>query len=147
MAIPDYQSLMLPVLTLAAKGEIRVPEAARIIADQLGLSDEEREEMLPSGRQRVLHNRIHWAKFYMTKAGLIDSPRRGTFVASPSGFELLANQPARIDVEALKRIPAFQDYYRHFTKDVIQSVENEAFAASSPSGITPEEQIELRTHC
>ena len=142
MAIPDYQSLMLPVLTLAAKGEIRVPEAAQIIADQLGLSDLEREEMLPSGRQRVLHNRIHWAKFYMTKAGLIDSPKRGTFVASPSGLELLASHPARIDVDTLKRIPAFENYYNHFTKGAMQSVESEVFAASSPSDITPEEQID-----
>ncbi|WP_259145674.1 winged helix-turn-helix domain-containing protein [Rhizobium sp. BIGb0125] len=76
MTIPDYQSLMLPVLRLATNGETRVPDAAEKLADQLGLSVAEREEMLPSGRQRIFHNRIHWAKFYMTKAGLIDS--RGT---------------------------------------------------------------------
>ncbi len=68
MAIPDYQSLMLPVLRLDADGETRVPDAAEKLADQLGLSVAEREKMLPSGRQRIFHNRIHWAKFYMTKA-------------------------------------------------------------------------------
>lgn len=68
MPIPDYQALMLPVLREAAAGETRIPLAAERIADQLGLTDEEREEMLPSGRQRILHNRLHWAKFYMTKA-------------------------------------------------------------------------------
>lgn len=76
MPNPDYQALMLPVLTVAAEGATRVPAAAETVADRLGLSDEEREEMLPSGKQRVLHNRIHWAKFYMTKAGLIASPPR-----------------------------------------------------------------------
>ena len=68
MAIPDYQTLMLPVLTVAAEGETRVPVAADRVADQLGLSEEEREEMLPSGKQRVLRNRIHWAKFDMGKS-------------------------------------------------------------------------------
>ena len=76
MAIPDYQTLMLPVLRLGAAGEQRVADAAERIADDLGLSPDEREEMLPSGRQRLLHNRIHWAKFYMSKAGLVASPRR-----------------------------------------------------------------------
>jgi hypothetical protein len=75
--IPDYQTLMLPVLKAAAAGETRVPVAAKQIADELGLSSEDRDELLPSGRQRILHNRIHWAKFYMTKAGLVESPKRG----------------------------------------------------------------------
>ena len=77
MAIPDYQTLMLPVLKCAAEGETRVPDLAERIANELGLSQDQREEMLPSGRQRLLHNRIHWAKFYMSKAGLIASPARG----------------------------------------------------------------------
>lgn len=59
MTIPDYQALMLPVLRHAAGGETRVPEVAERIADELGLSIAERDELLPSGRQRVLHNRIH----------------------------------------------------------------------------------------
>ncbi len=74
LTITDYQTLMLPVLRLAVEGETRVPLAAEKIADQLNLTGEEREEILPSGRKRVLHNRIHWAKFFMSKAGLIESP-------------------------------------------------------------------------
>ena len=66
MPIPDYQSLMLPVFAVSAEGETRVPAAAEAIADRLGLTLEEREEMLPSGKQRLLHNRVHWAKFYMS---------------------------------------------------------------------------------
>jgi restriction system protein len=68
MAIPDYQTLMLPVLAIAAKGEARVPERAQSIAIEFGLSEDEREQMLPSGTQRLLHNRIYWAKFYLTMA-------------------------------------------------------------------------------
>jgi restriction system protein len=107
MAVPDYQSLMLPVLKLSAEGEIRVPVAADVIADRLGLSDEDREAMLPSGRQKLLHNRIHWAKFYLNKAGLIDIPRRGFFEASDTGRTLLSKGPEKIDVEFLKTIPKF----------------------------------------
>jgi hypothetical protein len=67
MAIPDYQALMLPVLRLAAAKEQRVATLADEIADELKVTLEERETMLPSGRQRVLNNRIHWAKCYMSK--------------------------------------------------------------------------------
>ena len=136
MAIPDYQTLMLDVLTIAAEGETRVPLAAQIIADRLGLTEDEREEMLPSGKQRLLHNRVHWAKFYMTKAGLIDSPKRGVFAISAAGRQLLATNPARIDVEVLKRIPAFVDFYNQ------AGDETQPARIATASDATPEEQID-----
>lgn len=140
MAIPDYQTLMLPVLRLAATGVTRVPDVATAIADQLGLSEAEREEMLPSGRQRVLHNRIHWAKFYMAKAGLIDSPERGRFVASAEGKALLATQPATITVETLKAYPAFAQFY---AGDAHASPAEASVAeAAATATATPEEQID-----
>lgn len=140
MPIPDYQALMLPVLREAAGGETRVPAAADRIADQLGLSEEEREEMLPSGRQRVLHNRMHWAKFYMTKAGLIDSPSRGRFVASEEGHALLAQKPPSIDVEVLSTFPAFRDWYQKTGEAA--GAEEPATKAAVASEATPEEQID-----
>lgn len=141
MAIPDYQTLMLPVLTVAAEGETRVPIAADKIADRLGLTEEEREEMLPSGKQRLLHNRVHWAKFYMTKAGLLDSPRRGVFAASDAGKALLARRPERIDVEMLKQYPAFVEFYSQSAAgDGTDQVPAATTATSSAS--TPEEQID-----
>ena len=86
MPIPDYQTLMLPVLRLAAEGdERRVAEVASRIAEEFGLSEAECGELLPSGRQSVLHNRIHWAKFYMSKAGLVASPARGRLCAGCAG--------------------------------------------------------------
>jgi len=141
MPIPDYQTLMLPVLSVAAAGETRVPIAANIIADQLGLSEDEREEMLPSGKQRLLHNRVHWAKFYMSKAGLIDSPKRGVFVASPSGLELLARKPERIDVETLKTFPTFGEFYGQAGSGSEPDQVSAAVAATN-SDATPEEQID-----
>ena len=140
MAIPDYQALMLPVLRLAATGVTRVPDAAAAIADQLGLSEAEREEMLPSGRQRVLHNRIHWAKFYMAKAGLIDSPARGRFVASAEGKALFATQPAAITVETLKTYPAFAQFYASDAQ--VSPAEASVAEAAATATATPEEQID-----
>ncbi|MET3436068.1 restriction endonuclease [Sphingomonas sp. 1185] len=140
MAIPDYQALMLPVLRLAATGVTRVPDAATAIADQLGLSETEREEMLPSGRQRVLHNRIHWAKFYMAKAGLIDSPARGRFVASAEGKALLTTQPAAITVETLKTYPAFAQFYAGNAQ--ASPAEASVAEAAATATATPEEQID-----
>ena len=142
MPIPDYQSLMLPLLGIAAEGETRVPAAAQVIADRLGLSEDEREEMLPSGKQRLLHNRVHWAKFYMTKAGLIESPKRGVFVASSAGRELLATKPARIDVETLKRFPAFVGFYNQSGDDTGSEEQGQAALAVAASEATPEEQID-----
>lgn len=140
-AIPDYQSLMLPVLEVAAEGETRVPSAAKIIAEQFGLSEADREELLPSGKQRLLHNRIHWAKFYLTKAGLIDNPRRGVFVAGPQGKALLALTPERIDVETLKSYPAFLEFYSAGPKAASTS-EVVVIPAAASSTSTPEEQID-----
>jgi restriction system protein len=64
MTIPDYQSLMLPLLKQAARGETRVPEVADKLADDLEEPAEERDQLLPSGRQKILHNRIHWSKLF-----------------------------------------------------------------------------------
>jgi restriction system protein len=146
MAIPSYQELMLPVLTLASEGEIRVPAAADIIADRLRLTEEERETMLPSRKQRLLHNRIHWAKFYMSKAGLIDVPGRGVFTASAIGQQVLASGRTNIDVDYLKTIPQFADYYRQYETGG-GAGNNEGQLAISPSAeVTPEEQIDAAHH-
>lgn len=143
VSIPDYQTLMLPVLRLAAAAETRVPEVADKIASELGLSPDEREQMLPSGRQRILHNRIHWAKFYMTRAGLIDTPSRGRFVASQSGRALLATNPDRIDVKTLLHIPEFREFYKSQGGAEITEPTSEVPLEAAVEGIqTPEEQIE-----
>ncbi|OYY10857.1 MAG: hypothetical protein B7Y70_07865 [Rhizobiales bacterium 35-68-8] len=84
MPIPDYQTLMLPVLQIAAKGETSVPLAEAEIAAVFALTPEEREQMLPSGKQRVLHNRIHWAKFYLTKAAVLHMKPGGCIINTAS---------------------------------------------------------------
>jgi len=141
MAIPDYQTLMLPVLQLANEGEQRVAYVVDLLAKKLGLSEEESQQLLPSGRQRVLHNRIHWAKFYLTKAGFLTSPGRGRFSITQAGRELLAENLPRIDVSILMRQPEFRKFYRN--EDNASASDTEFAAVSIALEMTtPEEQIE-----
>jgi restriction system protein len=147
VTIPDYQTLMLPVLRAAAQGERRVPEVAEQIANDLALSEDEREQLLPSGRQRLLHNRVHWAKTYLGKAGLIAAPARGLFKTTERGRALLARNPSRIDVNVLMEYPEFRDYYELSLRRTPSSSDTDAppevpGASSAPPTATPEEQIE-----
>jgi restriction system protein len=143
MPIPDYQALMLPVLRIAAKGEQKVSDVVDRIADEFKLAEEERQMLLPSGRQRVLHNRIHWAKFYMTKAGLLSSPGRGRFVATDAGKTLLATKPERVDVSMLLKLPEFREFYKNERGASPDPVgDSAANGLVRPETTTPEEQIE-----
>lgn len=132
---------MLPVLRHASQKETRVPELAILIADELGLTEAERDEMLPSGKQRLLHNRIHWAKFYMSKAGLIDAPSRGRFITSEAGRKLLATNPRTINVDILKTYPAFQSFYGSEALAGVDLRQGPSPVDAS-SLTTPEEQID-----
>lgn len=112
MPLPDYQSLMLPVLQLAAAGETDVRRCADAIARQLRLDGEALAAMLPSGKETVFLNRIRWAKTYLDKAGLLKKAGRGRFVATPGGIEVVASRPQRIDNAYLERFPEYQAFRR-----------------------------------
>jgi len=134
---------MLPVLKRAAEGETRVPDVASQFADEFGLTQGERDQLLPSGKQRVLSNRIHWAKFYMSKAGLIESPRRGHFIATEAGRKLLAQDPAKIDIARLLEYPRFKEFYLGSGEHAEDVVASGAPAPQPAVTTTPEEQIEV----
>lgn len=94
MTIPDYQALMLPVLRKAATSEVKIADVINELTIELNLTDEERSELLPSGKQTTFANRVHWAKTYLKQAGLLDIPRRAYFVISERGREVLAKNPS-----------------------------------------------------
>ena len=111
MAIPDYQSMMLPLLTLLKdKKEHSLREVIDALADKFKLTSEERRQLLPSGYQDTLSNRVGWARTYMKKAGLIESTRRGFFQISDRGLELLRQNPPRIDVKLLEQFDEFKQF-------------------------------------
>lgn len=111
MAIPDYQTLMLPVLKLASdESEHKFSQAVEELADQFSLSSEERSELLPSGSQAVFNNRVGWARSYLKQAGLLASPKRGYFKITESGLQLLQTNPTKIDNSILEQYPDFIEF-------------------------------------
>ena len=112
MAVPDYQSLMLPLLRFAGekKDETSTGEAVEVLAKELNLTDEDLKEMLPSGIQFTLVNRVGWASTYMKKAGLLEATRRGYYRITPRGIELLDKKPKAIYVRTLKQYPEFLEF-------------------------------------
>lgn len=107
MAIPDFQTLMLPVLRASADGEVKTSDVVPRIGSQLGLTEEELSELLPSGKQTTFTNRVNWAKSYLGKAGLVTLTRRGYYEASGRGKQVLANPPTRITTKFLEAYPEF----------------------------------------
>jgi restriction system protein len=110
MSIPDYQSLMLPVLRACSTSEVRIGPVVDELADQVGLSPEERSELLPSGQQTVFSNRVHWAKSYLSKARLVEITRRGYFRITPRGQTVLQSPPQRIDNKFLMQFEEFRQF-------------------------------------
>lgn len=139
MPVPDFQIVMLPTLRLASAGEVRVSDAIDRIAAEFNLTPEERAEMLPSGRQAKIANRVHWAVTYLVKAGLLDRPKRGFFGITERGRTVLTTPPARIDIPYLSQFEGF-DKFRTGSGN---AGETPAIEPTSVVGTgTPDERIE-----
>ena len=111
MAIPNYQTLMLPVLKLASDGkEHKFSQAVEKLANEFSLTTEEKNELLPSGSQTVFNNRVGWARSYLKQAGLLASLKRGFFTITPKGSELLTTKPTEIDTDILEQYPEFIEF-------------------------------------
>ncbi|TAL62669.1 MAG: restriction endonuclease [Bacteroidetes bacterium] len=136
--IPDYQSIMLPLLKVVAdKKEYKLQELIEILSSSFTLTEDEREEMLPSGQQRIFDNRVAWARTYLKKAGLVDSPRRAFVTITERGLKVLSENPDFINVRFLKQFPEFIEFQT--TKK--ESHLNE-FDEHSEATETPEELLE-----
>jgi restriction system protein len=109
--IPDFQTLMLPVLRQSENGEVRIGAVVESLADEFALSSEQRAHLLPTGKQSTFANRVHWAKSYLIKARLIESTKRGHFKATDRGIQLLTSPPEKITIAFLRQYPEF-DWFR-----------------------------------
>lgn len=146
MAVPDFQTLMLPVLQEYADGKERVSREVReTVARKLGLSAQDIAERLPTSPQTRLANRTAWAHSYLKQAGILESPRRGHYQVTSRGLELLEAPPARIDIEFLERYPDFLAFrQRKGTRSGESHSTSEGGAdqaAASSAALTPDEQI------
>ncbi len=134
--IPDYQSLMKPVLELAASGEVKISDAVTQLERSFRLNDDEKAELLPSGKQTKFANRVHWARSYLKQAGLLRNTRRGYFDISDEGRRVLADNPTRIDAKFLERYDAFLEF-----KARSGATEEEPVGVVPPAATTPDEAM------
>lgn len=140
MALPSYDQLMLPLLRLAGAGQAdTLGSAEALLIQELQLTPDECSVRLPSGQQTVIRNRIGWASFHLMKAGLIVKPKRGQFVITARGREVLQALPPKLDREYLSRFPEFTEF-------LAGTIRNAAIA--TPIGIeqqdpaTPDEALQ-----
>jgi restriction system protein len=139
MAIPDFQTLMLPLLRTAEDGQERAfKEVVKKIADQYQLTDADLAQLLPSGRAPLFYNRLAWAKTYLKKAGLVELPKRGTFKLTSLGRETLGKKLDRIDLAFLSQFPE----YAAVRASGDEVVEGKQTSNDVAAAITPEESIE-----
>lgn len=137
MAIPDYQTIMLPLLKLLEdKQEHSLRQVIDSLASQFRLTPQEQRELLPSGRQPKFGNRVGWARTYMKKAGLLESTRRGSFRITDRGLEVVRKNIARIDIKFLEQFKEFNEF-RAIKRE--QSVENKQ--PETEWETTPEEAL------
>ena len=141
MGIPDFQSCMLPLVEFASDGQDHhLREAVDTFAVRFGVSDDERKEFLPSGRQPKLNNRVGWACTYLKKAGLLESSKRGVFRITAKGLDVLKQKPPAINIDFLDQFPEFHAFrFAKHEPDGVGMLTDPAPA----DGVTPEEQVEV----
>ena len=111
MAIPDYETLMLPLLKLAEDGkEHFTREATELLSEEFRLTEQETKELLPSGTIRVIVNRVGWAATYLKKCHLLEATKRGYFKITPRGIDVLHQNPAKIDNKFLQQYPEYHEF-------------------------------------
>lgn len=111
MPVPDYQTLMLPLLKhVSDRQEYKLNDVVEALGTQFNLTEEEKSELLPSGQTFVFGSRVGWARTYLKKAGLLDSPKRATVVITNRGLTILAQNPSKIDVKLLRQFPEFVEF-------------------------------------
>lgn len=143
MAVPDYQSLMLPLLKYAAgrNAEISTGQAADALAVSLALSEEDLKQMPPSGITTTFLNRVGWAATYMKKAGLLKATRWGFYQISDRGLDVLRKDPQELDNRFLARYPEFQAF-KNLRGTRSGNKAKEAAEAFDFSHATPSEVLE-----
>jgi restriction system protein len=145
MPIPDYQTLMLPVLRVVGshnESGLSQPKLRHQLAIDLKLADSELQELLPSGGQPLFHNRVHWATFYLKKAGLVVTPKRGLLKITPRGAQVLSSNLARIDNSFLRQFPEFTSWLSSSSRKPEAPFQKDQRSWSSDESKTPAERIE-----
>ena len=136
--IPDYQSLMRPVLECAAAGPRKISDVVEEISENLGLTAEEREQLLPSGKQTTIANRIHWSRSYMKQAGLVRNIKRGWYELTERGRTILVDNSVELNSKYLEQFDEFQEFRSRFK----ENDNNDPKSGEKISSSTPDEALQ-----
>lgn len=142
MPIPDYETLMAPLLRLVATGEMSVRSIADQLADEFALDPSEREAFLPSGRSRTFNSRVSWAGTYLVQAGLVERPRRGFLRLTSRGKRVLDEGAKDIDRNYLARFPEFVEFTKRSRQTSDGGDKDELVSTGDLDDQTPDERIE-----
>jgi restriction system protein len=139
VAVPDFQTIMRPLLALHIDGQEHEIAATRsALAEHFDLSPADRQERIPSGSVSTLQNRVGWAATYLFRAGLLERPRRAHYRITKRGRAMLDEYPERIDLSVLKQFEEFGEFRERGRTSFGSSVE----VASGEGSSTAEEQID-----
>jgi len=136
VTIPDFQTVMRPILALLADGSSRLTkQVIAAMTDEFSLTDEERNAMLPSGRQRRMDNRVYWALTHLSQAGLLERPVRAHVRITAAGRGVLAAHPQRVDMTVLRQYPSYQEFRNRTSQPTVDKI-----TTTGPVEV-PEEQV------
>lgn len=142
LSVPKYDDFTLPILKILSDGSQHSPkELAILAADCLGISEDRRAELLPSGRVLLFQNRSAWAVTYLFKARLLDRVRAGRYQISERGRAALDKNPSKIDLAYLKQFPEFVHFYMGGEDD--SAISRGEFQPPVPTEhLTPQDQLD-----
>lgn len=149
MPIPNFQSIMLPLLKYTSdQKEHNMRDAETYIVNYFKVSEAESKQKTPSGLQRTIYNRVHWAKTYMVRAVLLVVPRRGAFQITQRGLDVLKTEPKEVDIQYLLQFPEFMNFKKQKNQDA-ELYQNDKINAEivaiqeiSRKILTPEETLD-----
>lgn len=140
MAIPDYQTIMLPLLKfISDQKEHHVREMIDYLAGEFRLTDEERRKLLPSGNDIIFDNKVKWARLYIGKAGLLESTKTGYWKITKRGLQALSQNPSRIDIKFLEQFPEYREWRKTTSKEIKEETTGKVKVVEEQ---TPEEALE-----
>ncbi|WP_417452560.1 restriction endonuclease [Kiloniella sp.] len=141
--IPDYQTLMLPVLKSADKGKVKTTEVINHLANKYNLTEEEKNKLLPSGGKKIFYDRVHWAKSYLKQSGLLHYPSRGYFELTDAGRAELAKDPKRIDNQYLEKFESYRSFKTRLNtkRDIENEIGSSNTSLALNSDLTPDEVL------
>ncbi len=142
MSIPDYQTLMLPLLKFTSdEQEHSLREATEALSKHFNLTQEEKETLLSSGRKPIFYDRVGWARTYLGQAKLLESPRRGFFKITERGIKFLKQNPAKLNDKVLQQFTEFKEFVSRKNKKSEKSVAEITLSIDNEK--TPEESLEI----